>query len=153
MLSVSQAAYMGRSRATVQIISVALLLLSVGCGYFVSGTWEDDPKNYKRAWGYSKPQEIDLVHSWYWRAPHWTREEAYFFEFRWNKDLFEQFRSYNNLRPVTPNNIEGFCFPKPPWFAPKSPASYDAWSCESSHDCLMLRATATQELFIYACQL
>jgi hypothetical protein len=54
---------------------LGLSLLASACGYFSSGIWEDDPKNWKRAWGYSKPEEVVMPHSWYWRSPHWTREE------------------------------------------------------------------------------
>jgi hypothetical protein len=56
-------------------VLVVTLIPAVECGYFRSGTWVDDPKNYARAWGYSKPDEIDLVHSWYRRSPHFTRED------------------------------------------------------------------------------
>ena len=69
---------------------LSFLLLTAACGYFSSGTWEDDPKNWKRAWGSSKPDEVVMPHSWYWRSPHWSREEAYGFQFRWHNELFER---------------------------------------------------------------
>ena len=34
------------------------LILAAGCGYVKSGTWEDDPSNWKRVFGYGKPTDV-----------------------------------------------------------------------------------------------
>jgi len=84
----------------IAIISLicAMSLLQVRCGYFGSGRWEDDPGHWRRAWGYSKPPDVVIIHSWYWRSAHWTREEAYFFQFKWHEELFEQLVNRNVMR-------------------------------------------------------
>ena len=137
-------------------ISIALLalLFAAGCGYVYSGNWEDDPKNWKRAWGYSKPHDVVMPHSWYWRSPHWSREEAYFFQFRWHEELFNQFVANNNMsrsessREASPD----YCFQKPSWFVPKDASAYDIWRSPSV-DAWLFRDAKTKELFFYACQL
>jgi hypothetical protein len=58
----------------------ACLVLAAGCGYLKSGTWEDDPANWKRAFKSSKPDDVVVTHSRYWRAPHWSYEAGYVFE-------------------------------------------------------------------------
>ena len=58
-------------------LSVLLLLLS-GCG----GTWVDDPGNFKRLFGGPPPKDIQVLHTYYWKSPHWTNEYQYFFALR-----------------------------------------------------------------------
>ena len=100
----SKKCYRPAIRETRRILFVLLVLVTsaVGCGYFRSGTWVDDPKNFARAWGYSKPDEIEMVRSWVWRSAHFTREESYFFQFRWHEELFEQFISANRMQAIEP---------------------------------------------------
>lgn len=43
------------------------------------------------------------------------------------------------------------CFTRPAWFAPRSPAAYEAWRCEPGRDCLLLRDRDSGELFVDAC--
>src|SRR5213592_420869 len=116
---------------TRRFISIGFLvfLLPAGCGYFSSGKWEDDPHNWKRAWGYSKPDDVVMPHSWYWRSPHWTREEAYFFQFLWHEELFNQLVANNNLsRVISVREAKPeYCFKKPNWFVPKDASAYEIW--------------------------
>jgi hypothetical protein len=136
---------------------VAIALLLSGCGYFCAGMWEDDAGNWERAWGYPKPPEVEMPHSWYYRSPHFTREEIYFFEFRPNQPLFDAFVKANNMTPLgagdpRPEEIQ-FSFPRPDWFTPKPPAAYDMWVMRGSATCYLFCDKESRELFIYACQL
>ena len=45
-----------------------------------AGTWEDDPKNWYRAFNEEQPAEVKVVHSKYWRSDHFTLEFTYYFE-------------------------------------------------------------------------
>ena len=95
-----------------------------------------------------------MPHSWYWRSPHWTREEAYFFQFRWHEDLFRRLIANNNLQPTDkPSPNPDYCFDKPAWFTPPSAAGYESWRCDSSADCWLFREAETKEVFFYMCQL
>jgi hypothetical protein len=134
-------------------ILLGLSLLALGCGYFKAGEWEDDPENWARAWGSSKPAEVVMPHSWYWRSAHWTREEAYFFQVRWNESLFKQLIEKNEMHPAEALEQPGYCVDKPGWFAPASAAGYERWRCDPAADCWLLREKATKELFLYVCQL
>ena len=140
-----------------RLIGLAFLttVFIAGCGYVSSGKWEDDPENWKRAWGNSKPAEVAMPHSWYWRSPHWTREEAYFFEFEWNEQLFNQLVASNAL--VMRDNLSGkvtthYCFGTPPWFLPKSESAYEIWHSPASDEIWLFRDAENKELFLYACQ-
>lgn len=128
-------------------------LLTLACHR--SGTWADDPKNVERAWGVELPADVKLRHSWYWRFAHFTLEEAYYFQFAWNPQLFEGFITENRMRPSTsPRPLsERTCFERPPWFAPGDPAAYDAWVGPASNNGVLLRHKQTKELFIAACQM
>jgi len=48
----------------------ALLVILAGCG----ATWVDDAGNFKRVFGFSQPGDVKVIHSYYWKSPHWTVE-------------------------------------------------------------------------------
>lgn len=116
------------------LLLAGLLAAAAGCCCIGagSGTWEDDPANYRRAWGEDKPADVDLVHSWYWRSPHFTREEAYFFQFRKHAQWPQAFVAANDMAPAVsgPAGLKPDLppFEKPAWFLPKPLDAYDAWS-------------------------
>jgi len=109
----------------------AFVVLSTSCGYIMAGTWEDDPKNWERAFGSTKPEEIVVVHSKYWRSPHWTYECAYSFEIDPSPEVQEQIFTQNKLRKLSTEEAmeaKTRLGPKAPaWFAPKDVSRYEAW--------------------------
>ena len=117
---------------SVRVLLIAAALLGqVGCGYFVSGTWVDDPGNWKRAFRSIKPESVTVVHSRYSRSPHWTLEFQYFFELAPNAELRDQLFSKNKLRMLSSEEAakeKASHFGKPPtWFAPKPADNYEVW--------------------------
>jgi hypothetical protein len=123
-----------------------------------SGTWVDDPKNFQRAWGQSAPSDVQIRHSWYWRSAHFTREEAYYFQFARHDRLRRGFIAENKLRsladPTTVTVSDYSCFSRPPWFAPKPIAAYRAWvTPPNASRALILEDPATGDFFLSACQL
>ena len=108
-----------------------VVLLSSGCGYVISGTWDDHPKNWSRAFHSTKPPDVVVVHSRYWRSPHWSYEFQYFFEIAPNADLKNQLFTANKLRQVTGKDAVAararVFGDAPSWFAPNSLASYEVW--------------------------
>jgi len=138
------------------LAAVAAAVLAVGCGR--GGTWTDDPANFERAWGVAKPAEVDLVRSWYWRSPHWTREEAYFFHLRAADGFAEEFSEANGLvagETMTGSAISGlsWSFDRPEWFAPRADATYESWDDAQGGDRRVFRNADTGDVFVYACQL
>ena len=140
--------------AKLQIRIVPLLVLVTACGYFRSGTWEDDRKNYRRAFGASPPDSVEVVRSWYWRSPHFTREEAYYFAFVGNAGLAEAFAAANGMTEIGSEGLGAseFCFERPQWFAPGDFDSYSVWA-DPERRRLILRREGTDRVFLYACQL
>ncbi len=110
---------------------LSALLLTTGCGYFQSGVWENDPSNWERAFRSAKPDDVVVVHSTYWRTPHWSYEAGYIFEIAANPKLREQlFRENRFLRLEGAAAVESksLCFSTcPAWFAPKAIEEYDVW--------------------------
>jgi hypothetical protein len=120
--------------------SVALFVLAVlvnaGCGYFMAGTWEDDPGNWSRALHSTKPPDVRVIHSKYWRSAHWTYEFEYFFEIAPNQKLKEQLFRENKLRQLTGDQagkVKNFGT-APTWFAPKDVTEYEVWVFEGEPD-------------------
>ena len=119
-----------------RITTVAVLvtsLLAASCGYIRSGKWEDDPDNWGRAFHSGKPQDVVVVHSEYWRSPHWSYEAGYLFELEPNAVLRRQLFSENRLRKLEGSELAidpRPCFKCPEWFAPKSLDSYEIWTYE-----------------------
>jgi hypothetical protein len=122
-------------RRSIAIVLIATTLIQ-GCGYFVSGTWDDDPDNWGRAFNSVKPDEVVVLHSRYSRFPHFTLEFEYFFEIEHNDSLVEQLFTQNRLVKKGSLNEGEFDYGRsgeaPPWFAPKSLDSYDIWIGEDS---------------------
>ncbi len=133
----------------------ALALSTVmGCGYSQSGTWEDDPNNYRRAWGTDPPESLTVVHSWYQRMPHFTREEIYFFHIANSPGFAETFAQTNEMQRAKAELLEDFwfCAARPGWFAPGDPRQYRAW-VERSGSVLAMEDKLAGDSFVYVCWL
>ena len=79
---------------------IGVLLISLGlvaCGYFQAGTWEDDPKNWYRAFGEKLPPEVELAHSLYTRMPHFTHEHIFYLEFKADREFMSRMIARYNL--------------------------------------------------------
>ena len=116
-------------RYTLAIFGIATLL--VGCG----GEYRDDPKNFGRALRFSKPADVEHVHSHYWQSAHFTDEHCYYLELmpkHGSNLLWTLVESYQrNYQPdsALATNIVSDIPPKlvlerPVWFAPKPPVEY-----------------------------
>jgi hypothetical protein len=121
-----------------RLSTIALVLLlfldNAGCGYVKAGTWEDDPGNWNRALQSTKPPNVEVIHSRYWRSPHWSYEFEYFFEIGPNAKLKEQLFGKNKLQQVTGDEamkIKKNTFGNlPKWFAPNDVTEYEVWVFE-----------------------
>lgn len=117
---------------------IAMGLFNAGCGSFMTGTWEDDPGSWNRAFRSTKPPDVTVVHSKYWRSAHWTYEFEYFFEIAPNTKLKEQLFANNKLRKVSGDEatkIKKDVFGDvPSWFAPKAVTEYGVWVFEDEPD-------------------
>ena len=94
-----------------------------------SGSWDDDPKNWSRAFdGQKPPLEVNITHSRYWRSPHFTYEAEYFFEFSAPRKFVDEWIHGQSLRPSVPtkDNTPHY-FEKPNWFTPKEISEYEMW--------------------------
>jgi hypothetical protein len=107
-----------------------VLALLVGC----SGTWVDDPANFKRVFGFSAPKDVQVTHSYYWKSPHWSTEYRYFIELSASKGFTDGLTSVKLMVPVAPDSgsLNSCGSTHPSWFLPKSVTSYDAWYPKSA---------------------
>lgn len=110
---------------------VLLAVITAGCGYIMAGTWEDDPKNWGRAFQSEKPGDVVVVHSKYWRSAHWTYECAYSFEIQPTEELKQQLFTQNRLRRLSTEEAatakRSLGPAAPAWFAPGDIGRYEAW--------------------------
>ena len=120
------------------IVTLLLACLAAGCGYVMAGTWHDDPGNWQRAFQSKKPPDVTVVHSKYYRSPHWTYEFEYFFEIAPNATLKEQLFTKNKLRELTGNEAtkarEDVPGDVPSWFSPKVASEYRIWVFDGEPD-------------------
>jgi hypothetical protein len=120
--------------------ALVLILAAIltACGYLQSGRWEDDERNWERAFRTSKPEDVVVVHSQYWRSPHWTYEAGYAFEIRANPEFRERYLMNNRLRRITLHHLPDartLCFAGcPTWFAPGSLDRYEVWGLADDQD-------------------
>jgi len=114
---------------------VLALFLALCMGYHRSGTWNDSPKNWERAFGQKPPADIKVTHSRYMRSPHFLLEFEYFFQIepseKFRKDFSANLTNWlesltlntNEMLQILPRGFEN----KPEWFIPKPLDRYDAW--------------------------
>lgn len=109
------------------LLLIALTLISC---FNSAGTWEDDNENWKRAFNYTPTDSIEVIHSWYWKSPHFTFEHEYFFELTYNETIKEQFLTGNDLFQLDSSDYSSIHHfnEKPNWFTPKEYHNYDVWS-------------------------
>lgn len=108
-------------------ISLSLFLVVVMTSFLLccheSGTWRDDSKNWERVFKTDKPDHITVVHSLYWRSPHFTLEYRYFIQVQKNSEFQERLLTMNPMKELTDSKeIEMATLwlqEKPPWFAQK----------------------------------
>jgi hypothetical protein len=137
---------------------IVVLLIAVvvagSCGYVRSGTWDDAPENWSRAFQSTKPADVVVVHSRYWRAPHFTYEAGYLFEIQPNAAMREQLFSRNRLRRLVDAEVAKAsrpCFGEcPSWFAPKPLDEYELWvyADEPDSDFMVLIDKKTGSIFL-----
>ena len=106
-------------------------VLVVGfCGCHRSGTWTDDPANWKRAFGRPAPKGLEVVHSIYWRTPHFTREDGWTFDLKSPPSFYKEWlAAYKVKHPDSTEllRLESLKKDKPSWFLPKPMTEYEIW--------------------------
>lgn len=106
---------------------VCVFLLS-GCHR--SGKWVDDSGNWKRAFDRPQPKELQIVHSVYWRTPHFTREDGWTFQFKSPPSFYKEWLGAYKVRHPDSAELqrwESFKKDRPSWFLPKPMADYEIW--------------------------
>jgi len=103
--------------------------LVVGC--HESGTWQDDARNWKRIFRAPKPADVTVVHSWFWRSPHFTYEYEYYVHIKRHSDLQKRLLTMNPMKQVVDDKelqkTASWPQHRPDWFAPKPVAQYQVW--------------------------
>lgn len=107
-------------------------LASVVLGAMNAGEWEDEPENWKRAFGVEQPSDLLVVHSRYWDSAHFTHEYAYYFEVEASSEWMETFGKVHGLSQEPPARGIGYLRPLrgnhvPEWFAPGTSDQYVLW--------------------------
>ena len=111
------------------VLVILLSFLLVGC--HESGTWKDDARNWKRIFRVAKPNDITVVHSWFWRSPHFTYEYEYYIQIQKHADLQKRLMTMNSMRQLKQEkdlqDAAIWSQNRPSWFAPKSIDRYEVW--------------------------
>jgi len=138
-------------------LSMLVAVLLVGC--HESGTWSDDARNWKRIFQVAKPADINVVHSWFWRSPHFTYEYEYYIQVQKHADLQKRLLTMNPMKQLTQENELQMAMVwsqhKTTWFVPKPVAMYEVWvySNAPNSDFRLLIDRETGDLFLSDTQL
>lgn len=97
-----------------------------------AGTWENDPKNWFRAFNEDQPSDVKVIHSKYWKSNHFTDEFIYYFEVEATPEWKEAFLNKRSLVLVPASTARSFrtniySDMTPSWFAPDPVSKYDVW--------------------------
>ncbi|HSY18479.1 MAG TPA: hypothetical protein VK815_09110 [Candidatus Acidoferrales bacterium] len=122
-------------------------------GILHAGTWNDDPKNWRRAFGEDAPATVKVIHSKYWRSNHFTDEHICHFEVQATPEWKAAFLKKHGLVPVPPpttsslrtNNHSDYI---PKWFAPGPADDYEVWAQADGFSSVWINKT-TGHIFFY----
>jgi len=126
-------------------------------GILHAGTWNDDPKNWRRAFGEATPATVKVIHSYYWRSNHFTDEHIFYFEVQAAPEWKEAYLKKLGLVPVAPPVARSYDtnnhYDKTPkWFAPDSVENYEAWDQPGGYGSVWINKT-NGHIFFYDWQL
>ena len=129
------------------LLVLLMLLLLTSCS---SGTWIDDPKNFKRIFDFSQPDDVKVLHSYYWKSPHWTVEYRYFIVLQPSQKFTAGLIDPQLVTAVTPDAtlLDSCGDRRPTWFLPKPMTNYDAWLSTASGGYRILRDKSDGTLFL-----
>jgi len=101
-------------------------------GILQAGTWEDDQKNWYRAFREEPPAQVKVIHSKYWHSNHFTEEHIYYFEVQTTPEWRDAFLKKHSLTLVSPPTARSFrtnfsSDMTPDWFAPGPVDQYEVW--------------------------
>jgi hypothetical protein len=101
-------------------------------GIMHAGTWEDDPKNWNRAFNENQPVQVKVIHSKFWRSNHFTEEHIYYFEVEAPPEWRDTFLKNHGQTQISPTTARSFrtnihSDDTPNWFAPDPIEIYDVW--------------------------
>ena len=140
---------LGHMIRVITIIAFALIL--VGCG----GTYVDDKHNFERALQFSRPNDVQVVHSVYWQSAHFTDEHCFYLELlpAAGSSIFKTLTTTNDIALMTDEQQEilpSLILERPKWFAPKSRESYEVWASTNQFTQFgLLRDKSDGRLFVY----
>ena len=137
-------------------LTAKISLLAFACFCLVachrSGTWDESPGNWERAFnGQPQPPDTTVHHSYYWRSPHFTYEASYFFELSMPQQSLEEWIRYQKLTAANPGEQRFLALPnQPAWFVPKPADSYDMWiaAYESYSNFRLYQDRTTKRVFV-----
>ncbi len=132
-------------------LAVLLLASIAGCGYFGTGTWDDDPKNWGRAFESPLPEDTAVLHSRYTRLAHLSNDHQYFFQLASSTALSRQLAADTTLVRLPARDADWTrTVDAPEWFAPKPPHAYDVYAlaAEPGREFRILVDRSSREVFL-----
>ena len=113
---------------------IALFALSAlflkSCG----GKWDEENANWSRSFnGQTPPPDVRIVHSRYYRSPHFTYEAYYYFQITTSDQFLDSWVKHQKLNLITPTSLNlGLLYDKPAWFLPRPIENYEMWKPSDS---------------------
>ncbi len=122
-----------KRKHAIRALSIFTLILPLaGCG----GTWDDDRGNFKRVFGFDRPADVQVLHSFYWKSPHWTTEYRYFIALHAPATFIRNLTDPLLMQPGTlTGDAATACGSNPPsWFLPPPMTRYRMWVSHKEED-------------------
>ena len=136
------------------VTAIAIASFLAGCGG-ESGTYVDDKDNYERAFQSKCPTNVQVIHSFFSKSPHFTEEREFYFQLRPSTDanILKWLVAGTNMVSSTDGlkrvpyyyNLRGS---RPKWFVQDGLTNYDIWH-HTKGAYIVLRNRHTSEIFVY----
>ncbi len=123
-----------------------LLMFLASCG----GKWVDDAGNFERVFGFTQPEDVKVLHSQYWKSPHWTVEYSYFIALQPSQKFTAELTAPQLMTAVASDEklLDSCGDRRPPWFLPKPLTNYEAWLPKTAAGYRVFRDRADDTLFV-----
>lgn len=110
------------------LVVAFVCFLMIGC---FGGKWEDDPGNWARAFAFAKPDDVKVIHSYYWETGHWSAEYVFYFHIGANDDFKDKLIEDLDLALLDEEGSKlenkNYIGETPEWFVPNDLSSYDIY--------------------------
>jgi hypothetical protein len=131
-----------------------IFLIAITCFNCGSGTFENDPDTWYKAFGENPPEQVEIINSRFWKSAHWSYEFELYVEFKATNDFINSYflKRFDFKETTKPKLDLGFKDEKPNWFVSNKFEQYSIYE-STTNNMVLFRNNSSKINYLYALQL